>query len=73
VETVEANRLQVVRIRLKDGVPTGEYEICHRFVVNDSEVWAAVGVTVGATARCWSRRTQRTICDQVSLTIPRAC
>jgi hypothetical protein len=41
---------KVVRIRLKDGVPTGEYEdFVTGFVVNDSEVWGRpVGV---ATAR----------------------
>ena len=39
---------KVVRIRLKDGVPTGEYEdFVTGFVVNDSEVWGRpVGVTV---------------------------
>jgi glucose/arabinose dehydrogenase len=39
---------KVVRIRLKDGVPTGEYEdFVTGFVVNDSDVWARpVGVTV---------------------------
>src|SRR6201996_7838057 len=37
-----------IRIRLKDGVPTGEYEdFVTGFVVNDSEVWGRpVGVTV---------------------------
>ena len=41
---------KVIRIRLKDGVPTGEYEdFVTGFVVNDSEVWGRpVGV---ATAR----------------------
>jgi hypothetical protein len=39
---------KVVRIRLKNGVPTGEYEdFVTGFVVNDSEVWGRpVGVTV---------------------------
>jgi hypothetical protein len=39
---------KVIRIRLKDGVPTGEYEdFVTGFVVNDSEVWGRpVGVTV---------------------------
>jgi glucose/arabinose dehydrogenase len=39
---------KVVRIRLKDGVPTGEYEdFVTGFVVNDSDVWGRpVGVTV---------------------------
>jgi glucose/arabinose dehydrogenase len=39
---------KVVRIRLKDGVPTGEYEdFVTGFVVNDTEVWGRpVGVTV---------------------------
>jgi glucose/arabinose dehydrogenase len=39
---------KVVRIRLKDGIPTGEYEdFVTGFVVNDSEVWGRpVGVTV---------------------------
>jgi glucose/arabinose dehydrogenase len=39
---------KVVRIRLKDGVPTGEYEdFVTGFVVNDSEVWGRpVGVAV---------------------------
>ena len=39
---------KVVRIRLKDGVPTGEYEdFVTGFVVNDSDVWARpVGVAV---------------------------
>jgi glucose/arabinose dehydrogenase len=39
---------KVVRIRLRDGVPTGEYEdFVTGFVVNDSEVWGRpVGVTV---------------------------
>ena len=39
---------KVVRIRLKDGVPTGEYEdFVTGFVINDSEVWGRpVGVTV---------------------------
>ena len=39
---------KVVRIRLKDGVPTGEYEdFVTGFVVNDSEVWGRpVGVVV---------------------------
>jgi glucose/arabinose dehydrogenase len=39
---------KVVRIRLKDAVPTGEYEdFVTGFVVNDSEVWGRpVGVTV---------------------------
>jgi hypothetical protein len=39
---------KVVRIRLKDDVPTGEYEdFVTGFVVNDSEVWGRpVGVTV---------------------------
>ena len=39
---------KVVRIRLKDGVPTGEYEdFVTGFVVNDRDVWARpVGVTV---------------------------
>jgi glucose/arabinose dehydrogenase len=39
---------KVIRIRLKDGVPTGEYEdFVTGFVVNDSDVWARpVGVTV---------------------------
>ena len=39
---------KVVRIRLKDGVPTGEYEdFVTGFVLNDSEVWGRpVGVAV---------------------------
>ena len=39
---------KVIRIRLKDGMPTGEYEdFVTGFVVNDSDVWARpVGVTV---------------------------
>lgn len=39
---------KVVRIRLRDGVPTGEYQdFVTGFVVNDSEVWGRpVGVTV---------------------------
>ncbi len=39
---------KVIRIRLKDGVPTGEYEdFVTGFVVNDNEVWGRpVGVTV---------------------------
>jgi glucose/arabinose dehydrogenase len=39
---------KVIRIRLRDGVPTGEYEdFVTGFVVNDSEVWGRpVGVTV---------------------------
>jgi hypothetical protein len=39
---------KVVRIRLKDGVPTGEYEdFVTGFVINDSEVWGRpVGVAV---------------------------
>jgi glucose/arabinose dehydrogenase len=39
---------KVIRIRLKDDVPTGEYEdFVTGFVVNDSEVWGRpVGVTV---------------------------
>jgi hypothetical protein len=39
---------KVVRIRLKDGVPTGEYEdFVTGFVVNDSDVWGRpVGVAV---------------------------
>src|SRR3984893_15183194 len=39
---------KVIRIRLKDGIPTGEYEdFVTGFVVNDSDVWARpVGVTV---------------------------
>src|SRR5690242_19063709 len=39
---------KVVRIRLKDGVPTGEYEdFVTGFVVNDREVWGRpVGVAV---------------------------
>ncbi|WP_249780604.1 sorbosone dehydrogenase family protein [Bradyrhizobium sp. dw_78] len=39
---------KVVRIRLKDGVPTGEYEdFVTGFVINDSDVWGRpVGVTV---------------------------
>jgi glucose/arabinose dehydrogenase len=39
---------KVVRIRLKDGVPTGEYEdFVTGFVANDSEVWGRpVGVAV---------------------------
>jgi glucose/arabinose dehydrogenase len=41
---------KVVRIRLKDGVPTGEYEdFVTGFVVNDSDVWARpVGVAVAS-------------------------
>ena len=40
---------KVIRIRLKDGVPTGEYEdFVTGFVINDSEVWGRpVGVAVG--------------------------
>jgi len=39
---------KVIRIRLKDGVPTGEYQdFLTGFVVNDSEVWGRpVGVAV---------------------------
>jgi glucose/arabinose dehydrogenase len=39
---------KVIRIRIKDGVPTGEYEdFVTGFVVNDSEVWGRpVGVAV---------------------------
>jgi glucose/arabinose dehydrogenase len=39
---------KVIRIRMKDGVPTGEYEdFMIGFVINDSEVWGRpVGVTV---------------------------
>ena len=39
---------KVIRIRLKDGVPTGEYEdFVTGFVVNDSDVWARpVGIAV---------------------------
>ena len=39
---------KVIRIRLKDGVPTGEYEdFVTGFVVNDSDVWGRpVGVAV---------------------------
>jgi glucose/arabinose dehydrogenase len=39
---------KVIRIRMKDGVPTGEYEdFMTGFVVNDSDVWGRpVGVTV---------------------------
>ena len=39
---------KVIRVRLKDGVPTGEYEdFVTGFVVNDSSVWGRpVGVTV---------------------------
>jgi hypothetical protein len=39
---------KVIRIRLKDGVPTGEYEdFATGFVINDSEVWGRpVGVAV---------------------------
>ena len=39
---------KVIRIRMKDGVPTGEYEdFVTGFVVNDSAVWGRpVGVTV---------------------------
>jgi glucose/arabinose dehydrogenase len=38
----------VVRIRLKDGIPTGAYEdFITGFVVNDSDVWGRpVGVAV---------------------------
>ncbi len=55
----------MIRVRLKDGVPTGEYEdFMTGFVVNDSSVWGRpVGVTVahdGAllTAPCSSARTE---------------
>jgi glucose/arabinose dehydrogenase len=39
---------KVIRARLKDGIPTGEYEdFMTGFVVNDSSVWARpVGVAV---------------------------
>jgi glucose/arabinose dehydrogenase len=39
---------KVIRIRLKDGVPTGEYQdFATGFVINDSEVWGRpVGVAV---------------------------
>jgi glucose/arabinose dehydrogenase len=39
---------KIIRIRLKDGVPTGEYQdFATGFVVNDSEVWGRpVGVAV---------------------------
>jgi glucose/arabinose dehydrogenase len=38
----------VIRIRMKDGKPTGEYEdFVTGFVVNDSQVWARpVGIAV---------------------------
>jgi glucose/arabinose dehydrogenase len=41
---------KVVRIRLKDGVPTGEYQdFVTGFVVSDREVWGRpVGVTVAS-------------------------
>jgi glucose/arabinose dehydrogenase len=41
---------KVIRVIMKDGVPTGEYEdFATGFVVNDSSVWGRpVGVTVGA-------------------------
>jgi glucose/arabinose dehydrogenase len=41
---------KVIRIRLKDGVPTGEYEdFVTGFVVNDSDVWGRpVGVAVSS-------------------------
>ncbi len=44
---------KVIRIRLKDGVPTGEYEdFVTGFVVNDSEVWGRpVGVAVSPRRR----------------------
>jgi glucose/arabinose dehydrogenase len=40
---------KVIRIRLKDGVPTGEYQdFVTGFVINDSDVWGRpVGVAVG--------------------------
>jgi len=39
---------KVIRVRLKDGVPTGEYQdFMTGFVVSDSSVWGRpVGVTV---------------------------
>jgi hypothetical protein len=39
---------KVIRIRLRDGIPTGEYEdFATGFVINDSEVWGRpVGVAV---------------------------
>src|SRR5581483_2758259 len=39
---------KIIRIRMKDGVPTGEYEdFVTGFVINDSDVWGRpVGVTV---------------------------
>ena len=39
---------KVIRIRLKDGAPTGEYEdFVTGFVISDNEVWGRpVGVTV---------------------------
>jgi glucose/arabinose dehydrogenase len=39
---------KVIRVRLSDGVPTGEYEdFVTGFVVNDSEVWGRpVGVAI---------------------------
>jgi len=48
VEPLERTGYKVIRIRLKDGAPTGEYEdFVTGFVVNDNEVWGRpVGVTV---------------------------
>jgi glucose/arabinose dehydrogenase len=45
----ERTGYKVIRVRLKDGVPTGEYEdFVTGFVVNDTEVWGRpVGVAVG--------------------------
>ena len=52
---------KVIRIRMKDGVPTGEYEdFVTGFVVNDSDVWGTPRRrerVTSATARCWSQRT----------------
>ena len=50
---------KVIRIRLKDGVPTGEYEdFVTGFVVNDSDVWGGRSASPSrTTARCWSRKT----------------
>ena len=48
LEPFQTNRLKVIRIIVKDGVPTGEYEdFATGFVVDDRELWGRpVGVAV---------------------------
>ena len=50
---------KIIRIVVKDGVPTGEYEdFVTGFVVDDARVWGRpVGVARPRTARCCSPRT----------------